>query len=150
MKSMDVRPNTITFTSLILAWTNSGDPLAAIKAEGYLDELTRRYEAGDESFKPHRVTFNAVIHSRSTSKVAMAVDRAHALLAKMKNLEASGHPDCSPDVITCTVVINVIARSHSKDKAVMANNILLEMDKRKIKPNDRTLGSVIMARALAL
>ena len=149
MKALGVQPDTTTFNSLISAWTNSRDPRAADKAAKYLKDMTRLYEGGHESCKPDTTSFNAVVNAWSRSKDSMAADRAQELLEEMKQWETKGHTDCRPDVITYTSLLNVVARSKAKDKAVVSWNILGEMEKRFIKPDERVFGSVMMACAFS-
>ena len=149
MKSVGVQPNTRTFSCLVSTWTNSRDSRAGEKAEGYLLKMNRLYEAGDDSCKPDTTMFSAVINAWSTSKDPHAITRARATLTEMKRLEAAGHSGCSPNEITYCSLLNVVAKSQARDKALVAWDLLLEMDARKLKPQDRTFGSALMSCAFS-
>ena len=149
MRAFGTMPDTRTFNSLISTWTNSRDPRAAEKAEAYLNEMKRLFERGYKSCKPNAIVYNAVLNSWSTSRDPMASEKARRFYDEMKSLAEGGDRDCRPNVITYNSLLNVVGKSFAEDKAVVAWNLLSEMDERGIKPNDRTFGSVLMACAFS-
>ena len=149
MKSVGVQPTARTFSCLISTWTNSRDSSAGEKAEKYLLKMNSLYEAGDDSCKPDTTMFSAAINAWSTSKDPHSISRARAILTEMKRLEAAGHSGCSPNEITYCSLLNVIAKSQARDKALVAWDVLLEMDARKLKIQDRTFGSALMSCAFS-
>ncbi len=149
MRALDLHLNTSTFNSLLWSWSNSRDPQAAIKSEGYLNEMTKLFEAGDRDCRPDRITFRAVIKALLVSKDPFAPRKARGLLAEMKRLEACGYTDCSPDVIFYTQLLYILAKDGSRTKAEEAWQIFSEMDERGIQPDDRVFGTVLMACAFS-
>jgi hypothetical protein len=47
----DVKPDTITYASVIGAWAKSGDQLAGKKAESLLLEMLEQYNMGNRVFR---------------------------------------------------------------------------------------------------
>jgi hypothetical protein len=57
----DVKPNTVCFNSVIMAWANSRDPSAGNRAEGILNQMQKLYKAGDPDVKPNTVTLTSAL-----------------------------------------------------------------------------------------
>ena len=150
MKALGVNPDSRTFNAIISTWTNSRDPQSAEKAESYFSQMKKLYERGDNSCKPSTIVYNAVLNSCSTSKDPKAFERARWFFNEMKRrADGDSDEDCMPNVITFNSLLNVVGKSIAQDKAVLAWNLLCEMDERGIQPNDRTFGSVLMVCAFS-
>ena len=145
MTLFGVHPNTKTFSSLLSALIYCRDPRAAEIGEGYFAEMKRRYASGDTFCKPDTIFFSTLIKALCISEDPTASDRAVALLGEMKQWQAAGHKNCSPSIITYNSLMDIISRSKSTDKAVVAWNILREMDECSIKPDDGIFRFVLKA-----
>ena len=65
--NVDVKPNTICFSTVISAWARSRDPGAAKRAEAILERMQELYEAGNVDVKPNTICFNSVISAWANS-----------------------------------------------------------------------------------
>ena len=99
MESFDgIEPNDVSYTSVVVGWTNSEDPDAAIKAEKILWRMERLYQSGRELVKPNVITFSAVINAYSKRGDAKKAER---LLQKMQqNYEKDMDLCMKPNVFT--------------------------------------------------
>ena len=52
MGNEDVKPNTLSYSSVITAWANSRDPNAGMRAEALLKRMEEQYKMGNEDVKP--------------------------------------------------------------------------------------------------
>jgi hypothetical protein len=59
----NVKPNTVTYTSVINAWSNSNDPSPAQKAANTFQRMLALYQAGDEFLRPDVIVIVAVIQA---------------------------------------------------------------------------------------
>ena len=53
--NVDIKPDTISFSTVISAWAKSGDPAAAKRAEAILERMQELYEAGNVDVKPNTI-----------------------------------------------------------------------------------------------
>lgn len=91
----DMKPNTVSFSSVISAWSQSHEPAAPQRAETLLLRMQKVHEAGNHGIKPGTITFNSAI-SWAQSSDRDAGSRANRYLEYMKQVGASGHKDCGP------------------------------------------------------
>jgi hypothetical protein len=59
----DVKPDTISFSTVLNAWANSRDPGAALRAEAILDRMQEINESGFTRVKPNKISFSSVINA---------------------------------------------------------------------------------------
>ena len=149
MREFGAFPDASAFTALISAWAKSRDPRGPEKADFYLNELKRQYDAGDQSCKPNVIVYTSVINAWAVSNHPMAVQRASALLQEMKDEDASGNHECRPNSITYNSIIKCIARSRHTDKSFRASKVIIEMEERNIPPDITSFNSVLMACAFS-
>ncbi len=88
---LNLRPNTIIYTTAIRAWADVG---RADKAEGLLREMCNDYvgsetNRGNPDAKPSLWTFNTVLAAWSRSKNPSSVIQAEGLIRTMKTLSSS-------------------------------------------------------------
>jgi hypothetical protein len=57
----DVRPNTISFSSVVDAWARSNDHTAPQRAEAILNRMEELYKSGNHDVKPSTISFASVI-----------------------------------------------------------------------------------------
>jgi len=157
-------PNTITYNTVINAYTNQGK---ANEAERVLKEMYQIYKKNKENCHPGAVTklggsavnaiepnvksFNTVLSGWSKSRKKDAPNRVMGILKLMNNLN---HTNVKPDVISYNAVIDCWAKAKRKNSGQQAEAILRKMQTKKdsknqiIQPNTITYNSVINAYAL--
>ena len=71
-----VRPDCISYSTVINAYANSGAVDAGVKADDVLRRMTGRYLGGDDGCKPNAIAFTAAIkaHAASVMTNATSVD----------------------------------------------------------------------------
>ena len=139
----DIKPNYVTFTSCIAAWSRServND--AAERAEALLDRMLDLYrETGDADFKPTVVTGNAVISAWAKSRHTQSAERAEAVLKRLNDF-------CTPDTYSYNSTLNAHA---NKGNSLAAKNLLKQMEQAynsgstTICPDEVTYNTVIYA-----
>jgi hypothetical protein len=70
------KPDTITYTSLIKCWSESGRPKAAYRAEEIIDLLHKRYEDGHRECKLDSTAYNVALNAIAKSGVRDSAQRA--------------------------------------------------------------------------
>ena len=85
-----MKPNTISFNSVISAWAKSGERGAAQRAESILKRMQELHEAGNPDVKPNTISFNSVISAWANSGERGAAERAEAILKRMQELHEAG------------------------------------------------------------
>ena len=63
----DVKPNMISFNTVLSAWAKSQDPAAAKQTEVILQCMQELSEAGNTDVKPNTIYFNAVLSTWANS-----------------------------------------------------------------------------------
>jgi hypothetical protein len=106
-----VKPDTISFSSVINAWAASGDPVAPQRAEALLKRMQKMHEAGNHDVKPNTITINSIISAWAQSGDYDAGSCANQHLTCTKNVEALGQKECGPDEITYNFVIKAWSNS---------------------------------------
>ena len=148
-----VRPSVVSYSTVMRAWANHGNPY---RAEAILNRLLEEeHEAANNtnttrivrSIKPDRVMFNIAIDAWAKSSEDIAPLRAEALLQKMERQDAR---DLKPDTVTYNTVVDVWSKSsHRGEKenriaAQRAVGILKRMERmyqegeERAKPDART------------
>lgn len=64
----DVRPDTLSFASVLNAHANSREPKSASRAEKILKHMQSNYEAGNQRARPNTICFATVIKAYSRSR----------------------------------------------------------------------------------
>ena len=101
--SRGIKPNTVTFNSVITALSRSGQKDSAQKGHNLLARMKRLYQESELDVKPSRVTYNSVISCYASSPLPNAMGRVDALLDEMKQLaidESDDGSSLTPDVVT--------------------------------------------------
>lgn len=107
----NVRPDVVSYQSLIHAWSNSrrwGSPQRAEEILKHMDDLSRNEQLihGDRNVKPNVFCFTAVINAWSKSVEQDKVQRARNILTYMRRLYEEGRIDDPANVVAFTAVIN--------------------------------------------
>jgi len=128
MQELSIRPNVVTYSSIINAWArrSSRDAKAAQRAEEILWELERLSEK-DSSVKPNVRCYTSVMdawaRNKSKKYSTKGAERAYDILQHLKQL-STNDPSLSPNAFSYSAVINALANS-GEDKAVEKAECLL-------------------------
>jgi pentatricopeptide repeat protein len=152
-----IKPDKISFTTVMDAWANSGDKRAPVRCEQILRKMEHLHHFwGDDDLQPDVHTFNTVIKAWAKSSVTSAASQAEKLLREMETRSSTaGEDHLKPNTITYDIVIDALAKKSIGDATApqRAESILHSMLQRYlngevgIKPNTITFTSVIDAWA---
>ena len=88
----------------------SGDDDAGRRAEIHLDDMERKYEAGDENLKPDSRLYGLVLNAWSKSSNSFEkAQRAFSVLKRMENQQKNGNDLVRPNEHCHSLVINACA-----------------------------------------
>eukprot|EP00526_Cylindrotheca_closterium_P008571 CAMPEP_0113628738 /NCGR_PEP_ID=MMETSP0017_2-20120614/14897_1 /TAXON_ID=2856 /ORGANISM="Cylindrotheca closterium" /LENGTH=847 /DNA_ID=CAMNT_0000539067 /DNA_START=202 /DNA_END=2745 /DNA_ORIENTATION=- /assembly_acc=CAM_ASM_000147 len=159
-----VRPDSISFNTVIAAWANSTDPESPQRAEAILE---RMIEVGGR-VRPDVISFNSVMGAWVRSRSPKAFRQCEKLLSIMNEMRQEGNMALQPDPVTFNTMIATCSLmytsdgsldeaigdeisgddlsehddSSSIDPALQAESILEEM-KSHYSPNGKTYGAMI-------
>ena len=156
-KDQMIRPNTVSFTNAITAWSRCTRKNSAKRAQALLYQMHTLYkEEGWIHVRPNKITYNSVITALARSREKGSALKAEELLRdmyKFYNEEGLGEEDLKPDSRSWNAVINAVARSRDKDCADRAKFLLDEMGRLynegddDLLPDALTFGAIINAYA---
>lgn len=125
----DLKPNVVSYTSVIDALSKSGMSGAAERAEKILNIMQSKYENGDEDVEPNTITFNAVIDAYARTGGADMAQKAESLLERMKQLYLDGNSNVQPDVCSFNSVLFAWSNAfHAAGAPQRADAILGKME----------------------
>jgi pentatricopeptide repeat protein len=101
MQECDVKPNNVSFSLMIHAYTKSGKQGSWKRAEALLEEMHTCYDVA-----PDVVTFNTVLWAIAKSGEADAAERAERMLIQMIQRKLSNKTSVTPDTVSFASVIN--------------------------------------------
>jgi pentatricopeptide repeat protein len=88
-KKLGIRPDTVTFNTLLKCLLKGDKKIAGTEAEKIIDQMEKRFDAGEMQLKPNEITF---ILAAKAYLLQRDVDKAEAILERM---EKSGiYADC--------------------------------------------------------
>jgi len=148
-----VRPDAISYQTVMDAWASSKEIYAAENAEAILERMDTRYREGYRHLKPTLQSYNIVLNSLSKSRGGDAAERAQKILQFLEEQCESGNTDLKPDVVAYTTVMDCLAKSRLRGKATSVKGILDHMHKEhndgdnNVRPNVYSYGTVLNACA---
>ena len=124
-----VRPDVVTYTTLIAAFSRSHSHSAIGWARKLFAEMKRRHrEDGDVRLKPNVFTYSAMIAAMSKSRDDDAPLVAQGLLDEMHRLvQEEEDESLRPTTVTYNAVISTWARSSDPNAPFKAHAVLQEM-----------------------
>jgi len=154
---LSIKPDVVSYQSLIFAWSNSREWGAPQRAEEILKYLDDLHKAGDESLRPNAYCFAAAINAWSKSVEKDKVKRAWNILKYMQELHKSGDIDEGPNVFIYTSVLNTAcypcikgneeevqeAKKEAFEVALSVYEEILESE--HVRPNHVTYGAFLNA-----
>ena len=112
-KDPSIRPDFITYSTVINAWARAGQP---DRASRVLKAMYDDYLGGNEHAKPDRQSFNTVLKAFTKSEYDDVPQKAEAFFREMQSIANQGDLDIHPDTFTYsarkfTVALRVLAVS---------------------------------------
>jgi len=109
-KDGNVRPDSVTYGSVVKCLTNAGGKVNAERAEQLLNELESLYEeSGDSNLQPTTILYNSVLDAYANLRGGEGIENAEALLDRMEELRSKGKDGSadgvSPDAFTFASLI---------------------------------------------
>jgi pentatricopeptide repeat protein len=127
-KDIALRPDVVTYTSLIKCWMESGSLRAASRAVEIIEKLHRRYEDGYLECKPDTLVYNVALNAIAKSKAEEGgAEHAEALLQRMQGRFMAGDKDVAPTAPSFVTVMNAWARSNNRNGGKYAEKLLHKM-----------------------
>uniref|UniRef100_A0A7S3Q844 Pentacotripeptide-repeat region of PRORP domain-containing protein n=1 Tax=Chaetoceros debilis TaxID=122233 RepID=A0A7S3Q844_9STRA len=143
-----VKPDVVSFTSVIDTWAKSGDRNGAARAMNLLKQMEKLYvEEGEQGMKPNVYTYSACINAFAKSTDSSAPMQAEALLADMKKAYEAGDMEVQPNVVNYNSVINSWGRCKKPGSAQQAADILYSMEDEGVEPDSLSYSLVVSAWA---
>jgi pentatricopeptide repeat protein len=108
MSRLYVEPDVVSYNTVILAWSNAGEPK---RAEALLEEMFHAWvqdtkEGHADSIRPDRVTFNTVISAWARSNDPDAAERAQSILRRMYDAQDMGALKVTPNIVTYNTMLD--------------------------------------------
>ena len=133
MQELKIKPNRITYNSLINCWSKSHRKGAAEKAEEILIKMT---ETDDPQASPDSVSFSSVINCWAQSGEDGCGERAQAILDMMESNWKAGNKNMKPNKFTYACVLNAFAKGRDENSLDKALSLLNQMEKSYLEGND--------------
>jgi hypothetical protein len=151
--NVDVKPDEITFNSVIHNVATSSDVDSPQRAKNILEKMQYCHERGIIDAKPGIISYNSLLNSFAKSTAPGSAQRAQDLLDNLeKSFDEGNHGFCiEPDVYSYNTVISAWSNSNEEDSAQRAVALLDRMTDRvkkgksKVRPDQRTYNSVLHA-----
>lgn len=126
-KEPTLRPDAVTYTTLVKCWIESGRRRAAERAEEIINMMHRRYDEGHVECKPDSTVYNVVMDALAKSDAPDSAERAEALLNRMQDHYYAGDSDLAPTTVSFSTAIQAWARSSNPEGAARAQALLRTM-----------------------
>jgi len=126
-KETALRPDVVTYTSLIKCWMESGALRAASRAEEIIEKLHKRHEDGYFECKPDTMAYNVALNAIAKCKGDDSAQRAEALLERMQDRFMAGDLDVAPTAPSFVTVMSAWARSNHPKGGTRAEALLHKM-----------------------
>jgi len=149
-----VRPNAITYNSVLNAHARQGDVKGATEI---FEMMKKDFESGNAAAKPQVQSYNILIDAWSKSNEANAPQEAESLLDEIVRMQSEGkfEQDEGPDIMTYSAVINCYSKSKLQDAPARARKLLETMifeyenggKKDNVRPDKVVYGAVMNAHA---
>lgn len=124
-------------------------------AEGLLNEMWERYNAGNLSVKPNTTTYNTVLKLIAKSSGRDSGERAEALLRRMQELNDAGDTTVKPDLTSFTTCIAAWTKNDGTVAAERAQSLfdllkeMYEAGDASLKPDTFAYKSLLKALSRA-
>jgi pentatricopeptide repeat protein len=144
-ESSTVQADTVSFNTVISAWSRSGREDAPGHAESILSSML----SDSSKVLPNTVTFNAVMGVWLKSRLPEAAERCERILGIMNDMARDGNHSVKPDAISYNTLIRACEYHPSDEAPDLAESAFHEMTRRYeagerwLKPTTKTYGCLI-------
>lgn len=145
-----IKPDTVTFSSVIASWSRENSTVAHEKALELLERMDDLSAAGHEDICPNAFTYTSVFKALSRSRKIGAAKLAEELLARMEAGYQAGNTDLEPTVIHYNVILDAHAQSPNLEMATNAYRLyqqMIALNRPNCKPNIITFNSLLRSCA---
>ncbi|KAL3785965.1 hypothetical protein HJC23_005674 [Cyclotella cryptica] len=148
LNDKSILPDRVTYTALLQVLANSGRADATERAEEWFNEMKLKYRNGDDSMRPNKMTYTAMINCWSNRPEAPP-ERVERILAEMEEDYERGFIDSKPDAFVYGSIIKAWSKSRLEDKANRAWKLYNRMKAKyesgdiEMQPNDIIITSII-------
>lgn len=144
-----VRPNTVTYNTVLNAWCRSGDSEAPTRSLTIFRARQKGSIAGNRYLAPDIITFNTLVRTLVKDRTVESAQLAENILIEMECLEnGAGVLYCSPDLWVYNSVIEGWSRLLDRIGAAKAYLVLLRLiqrEKKDIIPDVFSFNTVLFA-----
>jgi len=139
-------PNTITYNSVISAFTNKGEVGGA---RLLFNEMLRESSRGNEQIVPDTITYASLLHGYAKNKNPHSSRMALELLHMLEDKYTEGNKKLKPNNFVYTSAIASLANSSNPDAPLQAEGMLKRLQKEyedgntDVQPNSHMLGAVL-------
>ena len=129
-KDNSLNPTTVTYTSVITAWSRSKRADAAERAEAVLSDMIYVHDRmRDASIRPNQLTYGAILAAWAASSHPKAADRAEDILNGLidRYNRGEGGDNCRPNEVMFNSVLHALSNSSSTDAIDRARELLGRM-----------------------
>jgi trimethylamine:corrinoid methyltransferase-like protein len=109
-----VKPDVISYSTVMTAWTRSGHPDKAQRAQLLYDEMIQKYKAGDKGVKPGPPAFEVLISAWCESGQPDAIQKAQVVLDDMLARFRSGEVELEPSVEKLRAMMDAVKTNDRK------------------------------------
>ena len=133
----EVRPNSITYVTLIDGLVRQNAPNAAQRAQETVDRMVKLYAKGSDLdfVRPSRIVFNSLINAWSRCSEPRSAQKAEQILKWMETQYQAGDKYVKPDEVTFCGVLNAWANHAESGGAQRAQQIMEHME--SLAPQER-------------
>lgn len=103
--------------NVLFAWSISGDEDAGLRAELHLDNMERKFEAGNQNMKPDIRSYGLVLNAWSKSNCFDKARRALNVIKRMEVQQQKANTNVRPNEHCLSLVINACAFTNSGPEA---------------------------------
>lgn len=93
----NVRPNSVTYSTVMNAWARAGQP---DRAAAVLRAMYDDYLDGNEAAKPDLMSFNTVLKAYTKSTYNDVPEKSETFFRQMQSIASRGDLDIHPDTFT--------------------------------------------------
>ena len=133
--NLDVKPNTVVFTSVAQAWSNSRDKDAVRRIKSIIDWMEELTEQGYEDVRPNQFTYNTLIRAIARSEDRDKIEKAVQVLRGMQRYQ-----DVEPNTFTYNAVLSACAFTRGeiseRQNAFKTAVVIFEEALEKAQPED--------------
>jgi pentatricopeptide repeat protein len=117
------RPDFVSYTIVLRAWSKSGSVAAPERAEAILARMWELFNSSKEDgshwqTKPNAISYTTVLHCWALSRDEKGADRAESLFQEMKRIASDeGDSDLAPNTMSYNAILDAHARRGNAERA---------------------------------